>query len=183
MIFTTCFIRILTGELSKSNYCGDDGTGLLNRTELSRQIDHLIVKPEIQRLHNQYFLAVEVNATRDVPESDVATWVSHQGKINSAPKAVTGDAHERRLKKEVMSLPARDRRRMKEIPDVCFYVSMFQAPLPSIPRSLVYMRYKSTISLGIYVQNQELWLILCLGQRRPPEHASTPSPRQTTQTP
>ncbi|KAK6520602.1 transcriptional coactivator hfi1/ADA1 [Arthrobotrys conoides] len=92
--------------------------GLTNRTELSRIVDPLLQKPETQRLHNQFFLSVHVNATREPPEGDVATWVSHQGKTSSVPKTTTGDAYERRLKKEIMAIPARDRRRMKEIPEV-----------------------------------------------------------------
>ncbi|KAJ6260592.1 hypothetical protein Dda_4818 [Drechslerella dactyloides] len=92
--------------------------GLTNRTELSRVIDPFLQKPEIQRLHNQFFLSVTANATREAPEGDVATWVSHQGKTSSVPKTASGDAYERRLKKEIMAIPARDRRRMKEIPEV-----------------------------------------------------------------
>ncbi|EWC46514.1 hypothetical protein DRE_04237 [Drechslerella stenobrocha 248] len=92
--------------------------GLTNRTELSRVIEPFLQKPEIQRLHNQFFLTVTANATREAPEGDVATWVSHQGKTSSAPKTASGDAYERRLKKEIMAIPARDRRRMKEIPEI-----------------------------------------------------------------
>ncbi|KAK6542975.1 transcriptional coactivator hfi1/ADA1 [Orbilia ellipsospora] len=92
--------------------------GLTNRTELTRIVEPFLQKPETQRLHNQFFLAVHVNATREAPEGDVATWVSHQGKTSSAPKTATGDAYERRLKKEIMAIPARDRRRMKEIPEL-----------------------------------------------------------------
>ncbi|EPS37817.1 hypothetical protein H072_8344 [Dactylellina haptotyla CBS 200.50] len=91
--------------------------GLTNRTELTRIVEPLLQKPETQRLHNQFFLTVHVNATREAPEGDVATWVSHQGKTSSAPKTASGDAYERRLKKEIMAIPARDRRRMKEIPE------------------------------------------------------------------
>ncbi|KAK6359795.1 transcriptional coactivator hfi1/ADA1 [Orbilia brochopaga] len=92
--------------------------GLTNRTEFARVIDPFLQKPEIQRLHNQFFLSVTANATREPPEGDVATWVSHQGKTSSVPKTASGDAYERRLKKEIMAIPARDRRRMKEIPEI-----------------------------------------------------------------
>ncbi|KAF3914837.1 hypothetical protein ABW20_dc0104071 [Dactylellina cionopaga] len=92
--------------------------GLTNRTELTRIVEPFLQKPETQRLHNQFFLTVHVNATREAPEGDVATWVSHQGKTSSAPKTTSGDAYERRLKKEIMAIPARDRRRMKEIPEL-----------------------------------------------------------------
>jgi len=99
-------------------------TGCTNRQELGSVIRPLLrSKPGLTRLHNQYLLCVYANAMREPPETEIAPWVSHQGKANLLPKPATGDAHERRLKKEVMSLPARDRRRMKEIPDVSRHVS------------------------------------------------------------
>lgn len=39
-------------------------------------------------------------------------------------KPVSGDAAEQRLKTEVMQLPARDRRRLKDISDVCAALSV-----------------------------------------------------------
>lgn len=47
----------------------------------------------------------------------LAPWVSANDKptIGVGAKPVTGDAAERRLKGEVMQLPTRDRRRIKEL--------------------------------------------------------------------
>ena len=55
---------------------------------------------------------------RDPPEQGVASWVSANDKPMVLPKPVSGNAAEQRLKTEVMQLPARDRRRLKEVPDV-----------------------------------------------------------------
>lgn len=44
--------------------------------------------------------------------------MSANDKPTVLPKPVSGDAAEQRLKTEVKQLPARDRRRLKEIPDV-----------------------------------------------------------------
>jgi transcriptional coactivator HFI1/ADA1 len=51
-----------------------------------------------------------------MPDQGVAPWVSANDKptTNVGTKPVTGDAAERRLKGEVMQLPSRDRRRIKE---------------------------------------------------------------------
>lgn len=52
-----------------------------------------------------------------MPDQGVAPWVSANDKptTNVGAKPVTGDAAERRLKGEVMQLPSRDRRRIKEL--------------------------------------------------------------------
>lgn|SRR5688572_13079926 len=52
-----------------------------------------------------------------MPDQGPAPWVSaHDKPIASASaKPVTGDAAERRLKGDVMQLPARDRRRIKDL--------------------------------------------------------------------
>lgn len=55
---------------------------------------------------------------RDPPDQVVAPWVSANDKPVVLSKPVSGDAAEQRLKTEVKQLPARDRRRLKEIPDV-----------------------------------------------------------------
>ena len=55
--------------------------------------------------------------SREVPEPGVAPWVSANDKPTTAPgsKPVKGDLEERRLKGGVMQLPAKDRRRIKDI--------------------------------------------------------------------
>jgi transcriptional coactivator HFI1/ADA1 len=50
----------------------------------------------------------------------VAPWVSANDKPTALSKPIAGDAAEQRLKAEVMQLPARDRRRLKDIRDVGF---------------------------------------------------------------
>ena len=97
----------------------DHTTGQLNQNELSERIDHFIAgDPSILHLHNQFICALLGNATRDLPEQGVAPWVSANDKPVVLSKPVSGNAAEQRLKTEVMQLPARDRRRLKEIPDV-----------------------------------------------------------------
>lgn len=95
--------------------------GLLNQHEYSFQIDHFITAdPNIEHLHNQLVAGIYANVGRDPPEPGVAPWVSANDKPMVLSKPVSGDAAEQRLKTEVMQLPARDRRRIKEapIPDV-----------------------------------------------------------------
>lgn len=69
------------------------------------------------RAHNQLMTAMYANATREVPDHVVATWVSANDKPVSGQgtKIVSGDAAEQRRKAEVMALPNRDRRRLKDI--------------------------------------------------------------------
>jgi hypothetical protein len=62
--------------------------------------------------------AIFGNVLRDLPEQGVAPWVSANDKPMVLSKPVSGNAAEQRLKTEVMHLPARDRRRIKEVPDV-----------------------------------------------------------------
>lgn len=52
-----------------------------------------------------------------MPDLGLAPWVSANDKptTTTGSKPVSGDAAERRLKGEVMQLPARDRRRIKEL--------------------------------------------------------------------
>lgn len=52
-----------------------------------------------------------------MPDQGLAPWVSANDKpsTNTGSKPTSGDASERRLKGEVMQLPARDRRRIKDL--------------------------------------------------------------------
>ncbi|KAI9860604.1 MAG: transcriptional coactivator hfi1/ADA1 [Trichoglossum hirsutum] len=91
--------------------------GHLNQAELSARIDHFITKDvNTEHLHNQLLSAIYGNVTRDLPDHGVASWVSANDKPANVSKPVSGDAAEQRLKTEVMQLPARDRRRLKDIP-------------------------------------------------------------------
>jgi transcriptional coactivator HFI1/ADA1 len=93
--------------------------GQLNQNELSLRIDHFVTgEPATENLHNQLIAAIYGNLTRDLPDQGVAPWVSANEKPMALSKPVSGDAAEQRLKIEVMQLPARERRRLKEIPDV-----------------------------------------------------------------
>ncbi|KAL1310758.1 hypothetical protein AAFC00_001010 [Neodothiora populina] len=76
-------------------------------------------------LHNQLLCALYANIFRDSPPDTVAPWVlapddaaglnQHAGKTGAAGAAA--NEAEERLKREVMSLSARDRRRIKNIKD------------------------------------------------------------------
>lgn len=52
-----------------------------------------------------------------MPDQGLAPWVSANDKpaVGVGSKPVSGDAAERRLKGEVMQLPSRDRRRIKDL--------------------------------------------------------------------
>ena len=97
--------------------------GRLNREELTSRIASFIKGPTI-RMHNQLLLAMYGNSSRDLPPTDVAAWVSATDKPSALSKMPAGDVNEKRLKKEVMAISARERRRIKEVPmPVCFYPS------------------------------------------------------------
>lgn len=93
--------------------------GRLTQAEFSERIDPILLSAngEKEHLHNQLIAAIYGNVTREMPDLGLAPWVSANDKP-SAPagsKPVTGDATERRVKGEVMQLPARDRRRIKDL--------------------------------------------------------------------
>lgn len=97
-------------------------TGHLNQAELSSRIDHFIIADSSkEHLHNQLISAIYGNVTRDLPDQAVASWVSANDKPTNVSKPVTGDVAEQRLKMEVMCLPPRDRRRLKDIPEVIMW--------------------------------------------------------------
>lgn len=86
---------------------------------MSARIDSFLITPtgEIEHLHNQLIAAIYGNVTREMPDHGVASWVSANDKptTGAGSKPVSGDAAEQRLKTEVMQLPSRDRRRMKDL--------------------------------------------------------------------
>ncbi|KAI0407607.1 transcriptional regulator of RNA polII, SAGA, subunit-domain-containing protein [Xylaria palmicola] len=94
-------------------------SGRLNQAEYSERIDPILASPngEKTHLHNQLLAAIYGNLTREMPDQGLAPWVSANDKpaTNVGAKPVTGDAAERRLKSEVMQLPSRDRRRIKDL--------------------------------------------------------------------
>ena len=91
----------------------------MNQAELSARIDWFLLSAsgEIEHLHNQLVAAIYGNVTREMPDQGVASWVSANDKptTGAGSKPVSGDAAEQRLKTEVMQLPSRDRRRLKDI--------------------------------------------------------------------
>jgi len=93
--------------------------GQLNQVELSLKIDSFLYSHsgETEHLHNQLIAGIYGNVTREMPDQGVATWVSANDKptTGAGSKPVSGDAAEQRLKTEVMQLPARDRRRLKDL--------------------------------------------------------------------
>lgn len=93
--------------------------GRLNQSEFAVIVDPLIASQngEKEHHHNRLILAIVANVTREVPDPGVAPWVSANDKPAAAPgsKPVTGDLAERRLKGGVMQLPAKDRRRIKDL--------------------------------------------------------------------
>jgi transcriptional coactivator HFI1/ADA1 len=110
----------------------------MNQAELSDQIDGFLVTPtgEIEHLHNQLISGIYANLTREMPELGVATWVSANDKpaAGAGSKPVSGDAAEQRLKVEVMQLPSRDRRRLKDLAqnDVRYVESLVYISLTSL---------------------------------------------------
>lgn len=94
-------------------------TGQLNQKEFSARTDSFLTTPtgEVEHLHNQLIAAIYANVTREMPDHGVANWVSANDKptTGAGSKPVSGDAAEQRLKTEVMQLPSRDRRRLKDL--------------------------------------------------------------------
>lgn len=93
--------------------------GRLNQAEFTARIDPILASPDgtKEHLHNQLIAAIHGNVTREMPDQGLAPWVSANDKpsTTAGSKPVSGDAAERRLKGEVMQLPARDRRRIKDL--------------------------------------------------------------------
>lgn len=91
----------------------------MNQAELSSRIDPFLLTPtgEVAHLHNQLIMAIMANTTREMPDLGVASWVSANDKPTAGvgSKPVTGDAAEQRLKAEVMQLPNRYRKSLKDL--------------------------------------------------------------------
>lgn len=100
--------------------------------EYSERVDPILAVPNGEKLHlhNQLLAAIYGNLTREMPDQGLAPWVSANDKpaANVGAKPVTGDAAERRLKADVMQLPTRDRRRIKDL-------ALNDVRIPSLARS------------------------------------------------
>lgn len=103
--------------------------GRLSQAEFANIIDPILATPEREHLHNQLIAAIYGNVTREMPDQGLAPWVSANDKPSSGlgSKANSGDANERRLKGEVMLLPNKDRRRIKDIAlnEVCTICAVY----------------------------------------------------------
>lgn len=110
---------MLLSTLYMPTLADNNHTGRLNQSEFSQRIDPIITSPngEKEHLHNQLLAALYANVTRELPDPGLAPWVSANDKpaAGAGSKPVSGDAAERRLKAEVMTLPNRDRRRIKDL--------------------------------------------------------------------
>ena len=75
--------------------------------------------PSPLHLHNTLLAAIYSNTLRDPPPSEVAPWVVATDKPTSGAKNAgasgANDKADERLKREVMAMPARDRRRVKAL--------------------------------------------------------------------
>jgi len=107
--------------------------GQLNQAELSWVLQPLLtiatsattstIPPSTPQstlhLHNTLIACLYANIQRDPPASEVASWVVATDKPTAASKAAgavgANDKAEERLKREVMSVHARDRRRIKAL--------------------------------------------------------------------
>jgi hypothetical protein len=101
--------------------CANYGStlGSLTQNEFCLRTDHFLTgDPFTEHQHNQLVAGIFSNCGRDPPEPGVAPWVSANDKPVVQSKPTAGDAVEQRLKSEVMQLPARDRRRLKEVAEV-----------------------------------------------------------------
>ena len=93
-------------------------SGELSANEFSELCDNfLLVDESTEAAHNRIICAVLYNIGRDSPEPGPATWVSSAAEKSSGTStskpAVTSDAGEQRLKKEIMAIHPRDRQRIK----------------------------------------------------------------------
>lgn len=81
--------------------------------------DFLYASDHVTHLHNKIICAIAFNSARDSPEPGIAAWVTaatdKSATTTTTKAAITSDAGEQRLKKEVMAIHARDRRRLKNM--------------------------------------------------------------------
>lgn len=94
--------------------------GSLNQSEYVGRIDNILADGtgEKLHLHNELLAALYTNLTRESPpEPGPAPWVSQNDKPVPVlgPKPGDGDTSKKRIKEQVMLLPSRDRRRIKDI--------------------------------------------------------------------
>ncbi len=81
-------------------------------------LDLCCVSDLAKHLHNRMIATLLYNCSRDLPDQPVAPWVTAENKPANASKPMLPDAADQGLKAEVMLLPLRDRRRLKEMAEV-----------------------------------------------------------------
>ncbi|PHH89050.1 hypothetical protein CDD83_6718 [Cordyceps sp. RAO-2017] len=137
-------------------------TGRLSQAEYSERVDAILGgdNGDKHHLHNQLIAAIFGNVTREMPDQGVAPWVSANDKPvpTTASKPVSGDAAERRLKGDVMQLPARDRRRIKDLTqnDYDPHESLSSTLLESYRRPSAVVEPPSSAAGGINKMNFDL---------------------------
>lgn len=92
--------------------------GRLSRHELQEALDGILDRSMV-KMHNQFLLANLCNSLRAAP-ADGATgrmtsWSRKRGRGGAGSQKVKGDTQMAQLKKEVLSLPPRERKRIKAI--------------------------------------------------------------------
>lgn len=96
--------------------------GNRNQEEITRVLDRILSTPALEHAHNQLILAIFANAFRDPPEPGVVSWADDKvsgsgakGGIGKTSAQGDGAEAEKRLKGEIMSLPRRERKRLKAL--------------------------------------------------------------------
>ncbi|KAG5354885.1 Transcriptional coactivator HFI1/ADA1 [Yarrowia sp. B02] len=118
--------------------------GRLSRHELQEALDGILDRSMV-KMHNQFLLANLCNSLRAAP-ADGATgrmtsWSRKRGRGGAGAQKVKGDTQMAQLKKEVLSLPPRERKRIKAITReagkkgyiASTIINTRQAMLPRIP--------------------------------------------------
>lgn len=91
---------------------------LSNAPTVITSTNPLLSPVSLNQLHNQLITCIYANITRDPPPTEVAPWVVATDKPSASKNAGpigASDKAEERLKREIMSIHARDRRRVKAL--------------------------------------------------------------------
>ncbi|KAG5370297.1 Transcriptional coactivator HFI1/ADA1 [Yarrowia sp. C11] len=92
--------------------------GRLSRHELQEALDGILDRSMV-KMHNQFLLANLCNSLRAAPTDGgtgrMTSWSRKRGRGGAGAQKVKGDTQMAQLKKEVLSLPPRERKRIKAI--------------------------------------------------------------------
>lgn len=92
--------------------------GRLSRHELQEALDGILDRSMV-KMHNQFLLANLCNSLRAAPADGatgrMSSWSRKRGRGGAGAQKVKGDTQMAQLKKEVLSLPPRERKRIKAI--------------------------------------------------------------------